>query len=361
MKYYYDIEDDLNQYPDCWCYLIIGGRNTGKTYSTLVYEQTHGNRFIFIKRTNLDVNNLCAGGHVHNRALDMDFKFDLSPYADINQDKGWNIKASKIYDGLGAFFEYDMDDNLLSGEPQSYIFSLNRVAKFKGFGGLRNCVHVVFDEFIASPWERVSREEGNQLMDLYKTVSRDREHRGQPALKLIGLANANDISNPIFNTLQITDEIANMISEGKEFLVTRGILVHLLKDSPEFYEKESQTQVYQAMHDTVWGRMAFDNEFSRNDFSCIRKYISIKKAVPVCTILFEGSGIYIYKRDETYLITSVKHKSNIIYDFSIEADRKRFFFNELIYIKNATTEGRALYNNYRMYDIIYHFNDNFKV
>ena len=30
-KYYYDIEDDLREYPDAWCYIVVGGRNTGKT------------------------------------------------------------------------------------------------------------------------------------------------------------------------------------------------------------------------------------------------------------------------------------------------------------------------------------------
>ena len=361
MSYYYNIQDDLKKYSDCWCYLIVGGRNTGKTYSTLKEARLSSKGFIFIKRTNLDVNNLCAGGHVHNKKLEMDFEFDLSPFADLNQDMGWNVKASKIYDGLGGFWDYTTDGDLLSKRPLGYIFSLNRVAKFKGFGGLRNCELMIFDEFIASPWERINREEGNQLMDLYKTVSRDREHRGQPALKLLGLANANDISNPIFNTLQITDDVAEMLDNGSEYLVTRGILIHLLKDSPEFYETESKTQIYKAMHNTVWGRMAFDNEFSRNDFSCIRKYIYIKKAIPVCTIYFEGNGIYIYRRNDTYLITSVRHSSNVIYDFCIEADRKRFFFNELPFIKQATTEGRALYNTYRMYDIIYHFNENFKI
>ena len=69
MSYYYDIQDDLKKYPDCWCYLIVGGRNTGKTYSTLKDARNSSKGFIFIKRTNLDVNNLCAGGHVHNKNI----------------------------------------------------------------------------------------------------------------------------------------------------------------------------------------------------------------------------------------------------------------------------------------------------
>ena len=359
--YYYDIKNDFKKYPNCWAYVVVGGRNTGKTYSTLTDAKEENKGFIFIKRTNLDVNNLCAGGHVSNKNLDMDFEFDLSPFADINEDKGWNIQAKKIFDGLGAFAEYDQEGELVKSKPIGYIFSLNRVAKFKGFGGLRGCSEMIFDEFIAAPWERVSREEGNQLMDLYKTVSRDREHRGLPGLKLICLANANDISNPVFNTLQITDDVAHMIDEGLEYYETRGIMIHLVEDSPEFYEAESKTQVYEAMHDTVWGRMAFDNEFSRNDFSCIKKKVNIKRAVPECSIFYDGETWYIWKREEEYLVTYSRHNSKSHYDFSKEGDRRRFYYNEMIFIQDAVAENKATFQTYRMFDVLFHFREFFKI
>lgn len=361
MGYYYDIKDDLKQYTDCWCYCIVGGRNTGKTYSSLKDAKENKKGFIFIKRTNLDVNNLCAGGHVHSQKLDMDFDFDLSPFADLNDDMGWNVKANKIFDGLGGFWDYNSDNELIAAAPIGYIFSLNRVAKFKGFGGLRNCEEMIFDEFIASPWERISREEGNQVLELYKTVSRDREHRGKKPLKLICLANANDVSNPLFNTLQITDDVAKMAEEGQEYLCVRGILVHLIKDSPEFYEKESKTKIYEAMHETVWGRMAFDNEFSRNDFTYIKKKQNLKRAVPVCSIRFDNEFWYIWKRDETYLINTSKHNSPYFYDLTREGDRRKFYYEEACYIVDAVADGCAEFKTYRMYDVIYHFRDNFKL
>lgn len=361
MSYYYDIQEDLKEYKDCWCYCIVGGRNTGKTYSSLKDAKINNKGFIFIKRTNLDVNNLCAGGHVHSQKLDMDFDFDLSPFADLNADMGWNVKANKIYDGLGGFWDYNDSNELLSGKPIGYIFSLNRVAKFKGFGGLRDCEEMIFDEFIASPWERISREEGNQVLELYKTVSRDREHRGKPPLKLICLANANDISNPLFNTLQITDDVAKMVEDGKEYLCIRGILIHLIKDSDEFYEKEASTKIYEAMHDTVWGRMAFDNEFSRNDFSNIVKNQNLKRAIPICSIRFDNEMWYIWKRDEYYLINTSKHSAAAFYDLNREGDRRKFYYNEVCYIIDAVADGRAEFKTFRMFDVIYHFKDNFKL
>lgn len=361
MSYYYNIKDDFKKYPDCWCYIVVGGRNTGKTYSVLKDAKEENKGFIFIKRTNLDVNNLCAGGHVHSNKLDMDFDFDLSPFADLNEDMGWNIKANKIYDGLGGFWDYSADNELLSSRPLGYIFSLNRVGKFKGFGGLRNCQEMIFDEFIASPWDRISREEGNQVLDLYKTVSRDREHRGQPALKLIMLANANDISNPIFNTFQITDDVAYMVHNKMEYLCVRGIMIHLLKDSDEFYKVESSTQIYAAMHDTVWGRMAFDNEFSRNDFSMVKKKINLKGYKPTATILIDGEMWFLWDNDDSYACCYSRHYSKNIYDLSKEGDRKRFNYELVGYISDAVAAGNAKFASYRMYDVLFHFKDNFKI
>lgn len=360
--FYYDVEKDtLNKYPDAWCFLVVGARNRGKTYSGLKYQKTNKRKFIFIKRTNLDVNNLCAGGSVHNKRTDTDFDFDLSPFADLNDDFGWNVKANKIFDGLGGFWDYSPDDELLSRSPIGFIFSLNRVSKFKGFGGLRECTEMIFDEFIASPWERVSHEEGNQLMDLYKTVARDREMRGLEKLRLICFANSNDISNPLFNTLEVTDIVANMIAEGISETCVRGIVIQLLPDNPEFYEKESQTAIYQAMHNTTWGRMAFDNQFSRNDFSVIKKRFNLNHAHPEFIVHYNNETYYTWSKDGIYYTCTSKHKSKREYDLSSEGDRRRLYYRELLNMKDAVTEGRAYFKEYRMYDLFFHFRDFYKI
>ena len=52
-KIYYDIRDDL--IPDSWCYVIIGGRSTGKTYGALKMCYNLKKKFVFLKRTIDDV------------------------------------------------------------------------------------------------------------------------------------------------------------------------------------------------------------------------------------------------------------------------------------------------------------------
>ena len=363
MGYYYDIKDDFKLYPDCWCYIIVGGRNTGKTYSTLVDSKESNEGFIFLKRTNEDVNNMCAGKNLFRKRGEEDevIEFDLSPFADINIDKGWNVQAEKVYNGLGAFMEYDEDDNLLSNTPIGYIFSLNKVGKFKGFGGLRKCKRLIFDEFIASPWERVNREEGNQTMDLYKTISRDREHKGLPALKLICLANANKVNNPLFKTLQIVEIVSEMIAKKIEYMCVRGIMIHLVKDNPDFYKTESSTQIYKAMHNTTWGKMAFDNEFSRDDFSLVTPKINLKNAAPVCKVLVDSEVWFIWCKNDEYYVTYSRHNSKEEYNLNREGDVKAFYYNVVGYIQDSVVSGTARFASYRMYDVIYHLKDNFKM
>jgi len=46
-KFYYNIFDDIEKYPDAWAYLVTGGRSTGKTYGALWECLKRKERFIF--------------------------------------------------------------------------------------------------------------------------------------------------------------------------------------------------------------------------------------------------------------------------------------------------------------------------
>ena len=239
-NYYYDIENDITN-DDYWCYIIIGGRNTGKTYSSLKSCYLKNRKFAFAKRTLDDIDLLCDYKRKNENEPDADF----SPFKSINRDLGCNVRAYKIKKGIGGFYHCDEDGNPI-GLPIGYIVSLNGVSKVKGFD-MSECDWLIFDEFIPQPWDRVNRKEGEQLLDLYKTVSRDREHRGKPALKLICLANATKISNPVCNILEITDKLVDMQVHKSCFFkdIDRGIYVHQIMDNAAFMEEEKKSQCLQ--------------------------------------------------------------------------------------------------------------------
>ena len=124
-KIYYDISKDIA--PDRWCYIVIGGRSTGKTYGALKMCLESKKKFIFLKRTIEDVNLLC------NRGRLSEYSIDLSPFKPINRDTGSYIQAQLISaKGIGGFWHHD-DNGQPIGQPIGYVLALSAVSKFKGF------------------------------------------------------------------------------------------------------------------------------------------------------------------------------------------------------------------------------------
>lgn len=356
-KTYYNIADDIAAYPKAWAFIIVGGRNTGKTYGTLDYFRSMVQKITFVKRTNEDVDTLCAGNSIGKKGAE--YEVDFSPYKSINRDKGTSIKAFKIKNGLGGFYNTSKDGEAV-GSPVSYLVSLYSVNKVKGFD-LSDSEALVFDEFIPQPWERINRKEGEQLMDLYKTVARDRTLRGRSELKLICLANAVNIYNPTCEILEVTDIMAEMCAKHTDtyYNEDRGIFIRILKTSDEMMAAEKKTGIYKSMADTAWGRMAFGNEFAYNDFSCI-KQVALKGYQPNCCFDYKGKRCYIYLGPAGwYLTNSAFQNPEIVYNLDTETGQRAFYYDKVIDIMNDTIDGRGLFKKYTYYDLIMNFKKRF--
>lgn len=352
-SYYFDVRPFVKLAKDlgCWALLIVGARKRGKTYSTLQMALEEKSQIIFCKRTIDDVNLLCSGS--------TGFDDDLSPYADLNEDMKLNIKPHRIYNGI-ASFDNDSDDNKFKA---GYAFAISAVAKYKGFGGLRKCKYLVFDEFIPAPWERIfSRFEGDSVLDLYVTASRDREERGHDPMLFIALANANDLSNQLFNTLGITDQVAEMVSNHEEIRQIGKKLVVLVDDSKYGMAKdEKKTLIYQDLKDTTWGKVTFSNEFARNDLTCIG-FRSIKSMRCRCVIIYKDEVWYVYQKDRQYYVCDSRSNHNVkTYNLNNEVDQKPCFLKECVAIADAYYKGNALFQKFRMYDVLIHFKNFFKI
>ena len=355
---YYNISDDIEAYPDAWIYLITGGRGTGKTYSSLVHCLKTKSKFVFLKRTLDDVNLLCAG-HSKLGQKQADYGVDFSPFKSINRDFGTRIEAYGIRDGIGGFWECG-EEGEPKGMPIGYIFALSGVTKFKGFD-LSDCDYLIFDEFIPNIYDRVNRNEGEQLLDLYMTVSRDREQRGKPPLKIICLANATSISNPTFNILEVTDTVVKMEGTGKEVFYDpdRFIFLRRLPDDSNLVKAQKQTAIYKAMGDTEWGSMSFDNKFAYNDFSNVQ-HVKLKNYRPLCSVKYKKETWYIYEKEYKYYICRSQHNGDLEYDLNLENDQKLFYYDQVIDLKNACIEGDLKTETYTMYDLIINYKKFFK-
>lgn len=363
--YYFSIKPAIEKNPDDIIYIFVGGRNTGKTYSALLYALENDAKFVFVKRTNDDVHTLCAGNGNVNAKNRNRYSVDLSPFVAINRDFNLNIKAFRIPDvtGIGAFYPCDQDGNPCA-DAVGYIVSLNAIKNVKGFD-LSACDMIIFDEFIPETWERINRKEGDQLMQLYKTVSRDREHRGRPALKLIMLANAEMISNPVFNTLELVDTVTEMqlfdIHEYND--PKRGIYICRVQTSAAFLDKEKESKIYAAMDGTQWAQMALNNNFGYDDFSAVKK-IDMRRYSLQCAFRHKRKMCFVYFNGEKWYITRHKNgKANApdIYDLSRQTEVERFYYDVVINIRPDAIDGRVLFESYSLYDVIMFYKKHYRI
>lgn len=354
---YYHVGKDIEAFPDAWCVVVWSPRGQGKTYSGLWYSYGHEIKIVYTKRTVEDVNLILS-------CSDRDGKLDLSPYKPINRDKGTSIYPVKIQDGLGGF--YECPDGEPIGDPISMILPLNKIKTVKGFDA-SEYDWLLVDEFIPQIGERTSagNKEGELLLDLYMTMSRDRILRGKGDLKLVLFANAETISTPITNTLDIVDDMAEMQhnNESIRFLKERGILLHRITEE-EFTigTSHQRSGIYKAMKNTSWGAKTFDGDFASNDFTNV-KHVSLKKMKCLMSILYKHHNYYVYISDTgDYYMTTSKAKSPLFnFDLNLENDQKKFFDDWYFKLRNATVENRMKYQKYSMYDLIINYKKFFKI
>lgn len=348
---YYNVFDDIAKYPDAWCYVVYSRRGPGKTYGYLDGVRTRHVEHLYMKRTNDDVDLLTSGNK---------YGFDPSPYAPINRDKGCNVHAVKIREGLGAFHNMDDDYNPI-GAPLGYALSLNATSKFKGFD-FSNCDFMCLDEFLPLPGTIVKQSEGETLLDMYMTVSRDRQKRGKEALKLILFANAEDVSSPVTDTLEIVDPIMEMNARHQNYLYDemRGIMIHHVNEIP--LTSEEQTGIFKAMEGTAWHAKSFGGEFAKNDYTLVTQR-SIKCFKPFIHLKHKTHDFYIYVNHGTgmYYMTTKKAKALLDYDLNRETEQKQFYIERMVLLRSALLADRFEFEKYSMYDLMMNYRKKFRI
>lgn len=347
---YYDIRDDLAAYPLAWCYLIWSKRGPGKTYSTLRMCIEDNKIFAFMKRTMEDIDLLCA--------KKKDVKFDLSPFVPLNRDFGWNIKPVKIKKGIAGFYHHNQMDEPV-GAPVGYALALSAAEDVKGFD-LSECDYMIFDEFIPKVYQIVKRTEGDALLDIYMTITRDRIKRGRGELKLICIANATNINNPTFDILDVIDVAADMDLFDKEFVYQeeRRIMLHFIhmKDA----EDEPKMGIEIAMEGTAWAEMSFGGHFAYNDFSAV-KHQRMKGYAPFVSYIYKRKQVFIYRKDGYFYACFSRNDKCPVFNLARENEQKRFFNEYIIDLREACIEDKMLFTHYTMYDLIVNYKKIFKI
>lgn len=353
---YYDFKYDLMLYPDAIIYIVISSRGRGKTYSALKYSYENEIPIIYMKRTNDDVAFICR------EPVD---GLDTSPYAPLNRDLNTDIRAKLIDNGIGGFWSYHLNEDNKSvpdNLPVSYALSLNAIKRVKGFDASR-CDWILLDEFIPQIGERVLRSEGELLLDVYMTVSRDREKRGKDHLKLLLFANAEDISTPITNTLEVVDQIADLYASGHSHYYdqARKIMIHHITETEVPLIDAERSGIFATMAGTSWGAKSFGGEFAKNDFSNVCKN-NLKGYRGFIQLQYKKHFYYIYINEAgSYYISRSPTKCQLTYNLDRETEQKAFYIDQAIDLRIATIEDRVKFQSYTMYDLIMNYTKIFNI
>lgn len=281
---------------------IIGGRGTGKTFTALRFIRESGIPSMLIRRT--------------ERQLGVIAKKETSPWGAVARKDGFDFSCDHVGDGIFATYEIDEE-----GNPTKELCKMAALSTFSNLRGFSSdeTQLVVFDEFIPENHERPIKGEGDVLANLYESINRNREFEDppRPPLRLLCMANANSLTNPILEKFGLIDKVNMMIAKGQPISIMpdRGICIALLTDSP-ISKKKQTTALYRALKDDQFTQMSLKNVFAWDDLSNIKSR-DLKGMKPLFSI--DDMTVYERKDDRSWLYVS-RHSSGSVDHFSSSSD-----------------------------------------
>lgn len=288
---------------------IVGGRATGKTYTSLETVKADGIKFIYMRRT--------------QSQADMINKPEFSPFKSLNNDHGWTIGSATLSKYNAGFYETQETEDggrQCVGAPIGYTCALSTISNMRGFDA-SDVRLLIYDEFIPEKHERPIKNEGAAFLNAYETINRNRELQGRPPLQVLCLANANDLANPIFMELGMVRKAEQMRRKGQEVSIDkqRGVGLFILDKSPISAQKQN-TALYRLAQNSEFSRMSLENDFANEEIGRIKPQ-PLREYTPIVTV--GEITIYRHKSRREYYVST--HKSGSCPEFGIgDTDKNRF-------------------------------------
>ena len=273
--------------------LIVHARGTGKTYGTLEMAIEDQIKFILMRRTEKTVKTI--------------IKPAFSPFKELNSNQDLNMFAFPEGDGSALYRHGEYDDKgklHASGDVLGMCVALSTIATMRGVG-LSDYDLLFFDEFIKEDHEKPMMNEGAAFANAYETINRNRELQGWPALRCICAANSNDLGNPLFVYLGLTEQAIKLQQSGNDFAILkdRGVGLFIPHNSP-ISEKKKDTALYRLTQNTEYSDMALRNHFMIEGEDTINS-VNLREYKPLVTA--GVLTVYEHRTEPVYFVSF--HKS----------------------------------------------------
>lgn len=251
---------DKNGYPDIGSWMAedvpfifcVGGRGTGKTYSSLSYAYFSSFTFLFLRNSQTQVKRL--------------MKPQYNVFKRFNADHDLKIEVDRDED-TGVFYDRSEEEERQIG----YISALSTFSNFRG-PDMSDIDLIIWDEFIPEQQERMVKDAATVFFNAYETINRNRELEGRKPVPVLFLANSNKLDNPMFVELGIVREAEKMLKKGVQYRINRdrGYLIIFLNESP-ISEKKRNTALYRLVGErSAFYSMSLSNSFNLNEEALIR-------------------------------------------------------------------------------------------
>lgn len=302
---------------------IIGGRGTGKTYTSLkdIAVEHPAGQFMLVRRTQTQCDILSNN--------------DFSPFKSLNNDMGIFIGTEPI-PAVANVSRFTRDENTIG-----YLAALSTFKNARGFDG-SEITDVVYDECIPEKHERLIKNEAEAFLNMLETIGRNREIKGGKPLRVWCLANSNDLGNPLFMYLGLVATAEKMREKHREIYADfkRGYMIVLLDASP-ISDAKNQTALYRLTSGSDFQRMAISNDFVQSEIMNIRPQ-QLKQYKPLVKV--GEIVVYKHKASKTYYVTT--HASGRYEDMGTGETSFKRFNMKYYYLWDAYFDLRVIFENY---------------
>ena len=302
--------------------ICVGGRGIGKTYGILKWCIDNNKRFIYMRRT--------------QKQLDIINTEEFSPFKPVNKDNNLHIKSFPVTQYNTAFFDTEEKDGkvVCKGNLLGYSAALSTFSSLRSFDASDVDI-LIYDEFIPERHERAIKQEASAFFNAVETVGRNRELTGKDPLQVVLLSNSNDVANPIFRELKLIDRALKQVTDGRElwYDYKKGLLLVTPCKSPISQKKES-TALYRLTSETAFRRMALSNDFTENVPSKIGTR-NLKEYTPIVKV--GEITLYRHKNGDNFYCTTHNSGSPPVYDVddtSIKRFCQRYRYLYFAYLQN---------------------------